>query len=166
MASYFRQRLARSAFNLNKSHIQQSNQSKYDSYVLQRTRRCMSTSNKSIHAEISSKFTNRVSNGPDLKHFIVGSQIEANPSDNVEANLIPYIDASEYNGRGRKVFLEVYGCQMNVNDTEIVWSILKDKGYEKTNTLDGADVALLMTCSIREKAENKVCTEVNSPSNQ
>ncbi|CAM6031504.1 unnamed protein product, partial [Sphagnum compactum] len=45
---------------------------------------------------------------------------------------------------------------MNVNDTEIVWSILKDNGYSKTNDLHEADIALLMTCAIREGAETKI----------
>lgn len=45
---------------------------------------------------------------------------------------------------------------MNVNDTEIVWSILKDNGYYKVDSADAADVVLLMTCAIREKAESKV----------
>lgn len=157
MASYFRQGLARSRLNFNKIRIQQSDQTNCGSNVLQSIHRCMSTSIKSKHGDTSSQFADRLSNGPALKHFLVGAQNEANPNENNAVNLIPYIDESDYDGRGRKVFLEVYGCQMNVNDTEIVWSILKDKGYVKTNTLAGADVALLMTCSIREKAENKVC---------
>jgi tRNA A37 methylthiotransferase MiaB len=45
---------------------------------------------------------------------------------------------------------------MNVNDTEIVWSIMKDYGFEKTNDLSAADVAFVMTCAIREGAEQKI----------
>ena len=45
---------------------------------------------------------------------------------------------------------------MNVNDTEVVWSILKDAGYEKTESVYEADVILMVTCAIREGAENKV----------
>jgi tRNA A37 methylthiotransferase MiaB len=49
---------------------------------------------------------------------------------------------------------------MNVNDAEIVWSILQDKGYTKTNSVYDADVALLITCAIRDSAENKVWTRI------
>ncbi|KAL6094256.1 hypothetical protein STEG23_034411 [Scotinomys teguina] len=54
------------------------------------------------------------------------------------------------------VYLETYGCQMNVNDTEIAWSILQKSGYLRTSSLQEADVILLVTCSIREKAEQTI----------
>uniref|UniRef100_A0A8D0HI91 Mitochondrial tRNA methylthiotransferase CDK5RAP1 n=1 Tax=Sphenodon punctatus TaxID=8508 RepID=A0A8D0HI91_SPHPU len=54
------------------------------------------------------------------------------------------------------VYLETYGCQMNVSDTEIAWSILQRSGYLRTRRLEDADVILLVTCSIREKAEQTV----------
>lgn len=47
---------------------------------------------------------------------------------------------------------------MNVNDTEIVWSILKSNDYIKVDVVDDADVVLLITCAIREKAETRVRT--------
>uniref|UniRef100_A0A4W5K723 Mitochondrial tRNA methylthiotransferase CDK5RAP1 n=1 Tax=Hucho hucho TaxID=62062 RepID=A0A4W5K723_9TELE len=56
-------------------------------------------------------------------------------------------------GNSRTVCFETYGCQMNVNDTEIAWSILQKKGYKRTSD---ADVVLLVTCSIREKAEQTI----------
>lgn len=99
-------------------------------------------------------------NGPDLKDFIVGGQSGLDANALATSDLIPYVNESDYNGRGRKVFLEVYGCQMNVNDTEIVWSILKSKDYVKVASSEEADVVLLMTCSIREKAESKVSATV------
>lgn len=49
---------------------------------------------------------------------------------------------------------------MNVNDAEIVWSILQNEGYIKTNTIYDADIALLVTCAIRDKAENKIWTRI------
>ncbi|XP_033923112.1 mitochondrial tRNA methylthiotransferase CDK5RAP1 [Melopsittacus undulatus] len=52
--------------------------------------------------------------------------------------------------------METYGCQMNVNDTEIAWAILQKSGYTRTKRLDEADVILLVTCSIREKAEQTI----------
>ena len=54
------------------------------------------------------------------------------------------------------VHVEVYGCQMNVNDTEIVHSILKNHNYTQTSSPDEADILLLMTCAIREGAEHKI----------
>ncbi|WP_417428368.1 tRNA (N6-isopentenyl adenosine(37)-C2)-methylthiotransferase MiaB [Halpernia sp.] len=56
----------------------------------------------------------------------------------------------------KKLFLESYGCQMNFSDSEIVASILNDNGYNTTNNLEEADLILLNTCSIREKAEQTV----------
>ncbi|NXP97284.1 CK5P1 protein, partial [Vidua macroura] len=55
-----------------------------------------------------------------------------------------------------KVYLETYGCQMNVSDTEIVWAILQKNGYARTKELEEADVVLLVTCSVREKAEQAI----------
>lgn len=56
----------------------------------------------------------------------------------------------------KKVFIETFGCQMNFNDTEIVLGILQNSGYVQVQSLQDADVALLMTCAIREGAESKV----------
>ncbi|MDP2088799.1 MAG: tRNA (N6-isopentenyl adenosine(37)-C2)-methylthiotransferase MiaB [Flavobacteriaceae bacterium] len=53
----------------------------------------------------------------------------------------------------KKLYLESYGCQMNVNDSEIVASILSDLGYNTTSQIEEADLVLVNTCSIREKAE-------------
>ncbi|XP_008054504.1 LOW QUALITY PROTEIN: CDK5 regulatory subunit-associated protein 1 [Carlito syrichta] len=68
----------------------------------------------------------------------------------------PYLKGDELLGKQRKVYLETYGCQMNVNDTEIAWSILQKSGYLRTRNLQEADVILLVTCSIREKAEQTI----------
>lgn len=54
------------------------------------------------------------------------------------------------------VFVEVYGCQMNVNDTEIVQSVLNEHNYIQSSSCDDADIVLLMTCAIREGAEGKI----------
>ncbi|HBX63107.1 MAG TPA: tRNA (N6-isopentenyl adenosine(37)-C2)-methylthiotransferase MiaB, partial [Flavobacteriaceae bacterium] len=56
----------------------------------------------------------------------------------------------------KKLFLESYGCQMNFSDSEIVASILNNEGYQTTQKVDEADLILLNTCSIREKAEQTV----------
>lgn len=55
-----------------------------------------------------------------------------------------------------KVYIETYGCQMNLNDSEVVASILKANSYSITNDIDDADVILVNTCSIRENAETRV----------
>ncbi|MEO2059611.1 MULTISPECIES: tRNA (N6-isopentenyl adenosine(37)-C2)-methylthiotransferase MiaB [Mesonia] len=57
---------------------------------------------------------------------------------------------------GRKLFIESYGCQMNFSDSEIVASILAKEGFNTTNQLEDADLVLVNTCSIREKAEQTV----------
>ena len=56
----------------------------------------------------------------------------------------------------KKLFLESYGCQMNFSDSEIVASILSQQGYNTTTNVEEADLILLNTCSIREKAEQTV----------
>ncbi len=56
----------------------------------------------------------------------------------------------------KKVFIESYGCQMNMNDSEIVASILLKQGFNTTKNPDDADLILINTCSIREKAETTV----------
>lgn len=57
---------------------------------------------------------------------------------------------------GRKLYIESYGCQMNFADSEIVASILLDKGFETTSDYKDADVVFINTCSIRENAEQRV----------
>lgn len=56
----------------------------------------------------------------------------------------------------RRVYIETYGCQMNVADSEVVASVLREQGYGLTLDADRADVVLLNTCAIRENAEQKV----------
>ncbi len=56
----------------------------------------------------------------------------------------------------KKVYLETYGCQMNVADSEVVLSLLANDGYEVTNSMDDADVVFVNTCSVRENAEQRV----------
>ncbi len=63
---------------------------------------------------------------------------------------------AEREGNTKKLFLESYGCQMNFSDSEIVASILRDEGYNTTLNVEEADLILLNTCSIREKAEQTV----------
>ena len=62
----------------------------------------------------------------------------------------------ESSGYRRKFYIESYGCQMNFADSEIVASILNDNGFGATGNYEEADLVLLNTCSIREKAEQTV----------
>ena len=55
-----------------------------------------------------------------------------------------------------KVYIETYGCQMNVSDTELMLGKLTASGYESVGEPDGADVILINTCAIREHAEQRV----------
>ncbi len=55
-----------------------------------------------------------------------------------------------------KLYIETYGCQMNVADSELVMSIMKENGYSKTDNIEEADLAFINTCSIRENAEQRV----------
>ena len=56
----------------------------------------------------------------------------------------------------KKVYIETYGCRMNVNDTEVIFSILKKAGYDRTENMDEADVIMANTCSIRDNAEQRI----------
>lgn len=69
------------------------------------------------------------------------------------------IDQKQNNSK--KLFLESYGCQMNFSDSEIVASILSENGYNTTNKMEEADLILVNTCSIREKAEQTVRKRLN-----
>lgn len=73
-----------------------------------------------------------------------------------DANPAPYIDPQLLMGGGRRVYLETYGCQMNVADTEVIRSLLNTAGFERAGSIDEADVVLLNTCAIREGAEHKI----------
>lgn len=66
-------------------------------------------------------------------------------------NLKPIVDEER-----PKVYIETYGCQMNVNDSEVILSILQKNGYALTEDMDRADVILANTCSIRDNAEQRI----------
>ncbi len=63
-------------------------------------------------------------------------------------------------GNLRKLYIETYGCQMNVADSEVVASVMSTVGYEPTQNLDEADAVLLNTCSIRDNAEQKIISRL------
>ena len=65
-----------------------------------------------------------------------------------------------YDGNSRRLYIETYGCQMNVADSEVVASIMEMAGYGLTDILDDADAVLLNTCSIRDNAEQKILSRL------
>ncbi|KAJ1858397.1 hypothetical protein LPJ57_007042, partial [Coemansia sp. RSA 486] len=109
-------------------------------------------------------FNNRT--GPSLQHFLAQplsdstAHLESAAASSAEPERVPYMSVSDW-GEGRKYYVEVYGCQMNVNDTEILMSVLNKAGYKRTMTLDDADVIFLMTCAIREKAEDRIWSRLS-----
>jgi tRNA-2-methylthio-N6-dimethylallyladenosine synthase len=56
----------------------------------------------------------------------------------------------------KKLYIETYGCQMNVADSEVVASVMQMAGYESTDNIDEADAVFLNTCSVRDNAEQKI----------
>lgn len=71
-------------------------------------------------------------------------------------NTISYNQLRPLTGEGRRLFIETYGCQMNVGDTEIIISILQQHGYIYIETQAEADVVLINTCSVRDNAEQRI----------
>ena len=78
------------------------------------------------------------------------SKLSAQPSD------MSLRASSIHNANARNIFIETYGCQMNVSDSELMTGILTGAGHRTVSDIDDADVILLNTCAIRENAETKV----------
>ncbi|XP_077107747.1 mitochondrial tRNA methylthiotransferase CDK5RAP1 isoform X3 [Ranitomeya variabilis] len=121
--------------------------------------RCRSVSHSTSHIQRATarkdEFRSRMAAGPQLKDFVNPNPASSVPSREDDDDVPHYITENPsptYN----KVYFETYGCQMNVNDTEIAWSILQKNGYVRMNSATEADVILLVTCSIREKAEQTI----------
>ncbi|KAJ0174879.1 hypothetical protein K1T71_009987 [Dendrolimus kikuchii] len=128
--------------------------------VLNKTHKFLKTAKKSIlqncrclsENDRVSSIRDKIKQGPSLKEFITGNTepvLTTRPH-------IPYVPETFQIVSKRKVYFDVYGCQMNLNDTEIVWSILKNEGFEKTEIEEEADIFFVMTCAVREGAENKI----------
>uniref|UniRef100_A0A914Z949 CDK5RAP1-like protein n=1 Tax=Panagrolaimus superbus TaxID=310955 RepID=A0A914Z949_9BILA len=105
-----------------------------------------------------------IKNGPGLHHFIGEAQKTRQRKPKIfplpnETNT--YLNPEDFNGNGRTVKFLTYGCQMNVNDMEIVRSVLFQNGYIESSDEKTADIVLLMTCSIRESAEEKIWRKLN-----
>ncbi len=63
-------------------------------------------------------------------------------------------------GKGKKYLIQTHGCQANEADTEVLSGLLKEQGFEKSDTIEETDVLIINTCAIRENAENKVFGEL------
>ncbi|XP_055949789.1 CDK5RAP1-like protein [Argiope bruennichi] len=112
-----------------------------------------STSRTNLNTENNTtKFKEKITNGPSLSDFINKNNIPSLIDTNIDNP--PYI--SSENNTSRKIYIETYGCQMNVSDTEIINSILKSAGFEIIQDITQTDVILIMTCAIREGAEQKI----------
>jgi len=83
--------------------------------------------------------------------------IESNSEQCEITNLSP----NKNTGKKRKLYIESYGCQMNLSDSEIVIAIMIESGFDTTSQFNEADVIFLNTCSIREKAEQTIRNRLN-----
>ncbi|XP_002053067.3 CDK5RAP1-like protein [Drosophila virilis] len=111
------------------------------------------------HSSTRETFIERIERGPGLKDFFTVKpkrRLREEDNSHAEDNNIPYLNSIDYNGHGRRVHFEVYGCQMNTNDTEVVWSILQKHGYQRCEDAANADVVMLVTCAVRDGAEQKI----------
>ncbi|XP_068598031.1 mitochondrial tRNA methylthiotransferase CDK5RAP1 [Brachionichthys hirsutus] len=123
-----------------------------------RSRCCSNVTNTNVISRdrrTLDKFKTRISSGPHFVDFVKGVAANKTPvEEDFDEHTSLYEDFEMADSR--KVYFETYGCQMNVNDTEIAWAVLQKKGYRRTVDVEEADVVLLVTCSIREKAEQKI----------
>lgn len=71
------------------------------------------------------------------------------------------VSSEKNTGKKRKLYMESYGCQMNFSDSEIVTSIMEKEGFDTTSESEEADLILINTCSIRERAEQTVRNRLN-----
>jgi len=72
------------------------------------------------------------------------------------------VERGEIEGNEMKFFIETYGCQMNVSDSELISTILIEAGHESVTIIDQADLILFNTCSVREHAEQRVLGRISN----
>ncbi|KAK2862588.1 hypothetical protein Q5P01_002121 [Channa striata] len=123
-----------------------------------RARCCSKLANSSAtndKSRTADEVKRKLSAAPSFQEFLRAASARGT-SDGEHPENNSYLPEDVEMGRSRKVYFETYGCQMNVNDTDIAWSILQRRGYQRTLDLNEADVVLLVTCSVREKAEQTI----------
>ena len=76
--------------------------------------------------------------------------------ENRQGEVLTAPEAVDFDPNAPKYYIESYGCQMNFSDSEIVASILNEAGFNHTKQYMDADLVLINTCSIREKAEDRI----------
>lgn len=101
-------------------------------------------------------FARKVREGPTLSEFMAMDREPVSPP-TFTPNPLAFDDGLvQLSNTPKKYYIETYGCQMNVSDSEIVQSVLDQVGLEKVAAMEEADVILANTCAIREKAEQRV----------
>lgn len=114
-------------------------------------------------------FRGKLNSGPALRDFIKNSDPEAvkqldlsKPFVARRNEPVPFLPDDYLDGKGLAVHIETYGCQMNYNDSQVAAKILNRHNYKIIDTAEEADVVILMTCAIREKAEDKIWHRLNT----
>ena len=99
-----------------------------------------------------------LTSGPGLSDFLTGHSAcgAAFGPNAIAGDVSSMVSNSTRTTLGRTAYVETYGCQMNVSDSEIVASVLRDAGYEMVDVPDDADAILVNTCAIRDGAEKKI----------
>lgn len=98
----------------------------------------------------------RIQDNLTLADFIQSNQnIKLKKSTNKKISKT-LINNEESQSHSLKFFIETYGCQMNISDSEIIRSVLLDAGHTASDTLETADIIIANTCAIRDNAEAKV----------
>lgn len=91
------------------------------------------------------------------------TQLESTPNSNMSPEFTNQAQPLNHDiGKGRGVFISTYGCQMNVNDTERMYSLLEMVNFAPVPTAEEADLIIINSCSIREKPVHKVYSEVGT----
>jgi tRNA A37 methylthiotransferase MiaB len=111
-------------------------------------------STQAFNSEVSSKKLDQV---PSLKEFML-LQNQAKASEQTTSCEVSLPSPSSFlnSSRPMNFYIETYGCQMNISDSEIVRSVLLSSGYHSTSSIEEADIILTNTCAVRENAELKV----------
>ncbi|CAI9110855.1 OLC1v1010945C1 [Oldenlandia corymbosa var. corymbosa] len=119
-------------------------------------RRCLTNFSVGSVGNLSQMASSQKPDAPGLHHFMPKATVASS-----EPQMIDPIATSEVLPKGR-IYQETYGCQMNVNDMEIVLSIMKKAGYsEVVDVPESAEIIFINTCAIRDNAEQKVWQRLN-----
>lgn len=109
-------------------------------------------------SSVASTLAAKLQEGPGLTDFVraSGDPLSAQSPGSRQVDGCREPSGNAPAGPRKLAFIQTMGCQMNVSDSEVVLSILRDAGYDQTDQISGADVVLVNTCAIREGAEQKI----------